>query len=90
MWLLNVETLQLESYVGHEIPPYAILSHVWGKEEVNYQEVTRQDGRDKAGWTKIKSCCERAGYDGLAYCWIDTCCIDKTSSVELQEAINST
>ncbi|PMD59983.1 uncharacterized protein K444DRAFT_484609, partial [Hyaloscypha bicolor E] len=26
---------------------------------------------------------------GLRYVWIDTCCIDKTNSVELQEAIHS-
>ncbi|KAF4836560.1 Vegetative incompatibility protein HET-E-1 [Colletotrichum tropicale] len=26
---------------------------------------------------------------GLGYMWIDTCCIDKTSSVEMSEAINS-
>jgi hypothetical protein len=27
--------------------------------------------------------------DGLHYYWVDTCCIDKSNSVELQEAINS-
>jgi hypothetical protein len=27
--------------------------------------------------------------DGLQYFWVDTCCIDKSNNVELQEAINS-
>ena len=27
--------------------------------------------------------------DGLSHAWIDTCCIDKSSSAELSEAINS-
>ncbi|KAI0635355.1 heterokaryon incompatibility protein-domain-containing protein [Trametes polyzona] len=38
---------------------------------------------------KIVRCCEYARADGHAFLWIDTCCIDKTSSAELSEAINS-
>jgi hypothetical protein len=33
--------------------------------------------------------CKLASGDGLAYVWVDTCCIDKSSSAELTEAINS-
>ncbi|KAE9979256.1 hypothetical protein EG327_007074 [Venturia inaequalis] len=43
----------------------------------------------KAGYTKIKMACQQAGKDGFQYIWIDTCCIDKSSSAELSEAINS-
>jgi hypothetical protein len=43
----------------------------------------------KAGYQKIKFCGERATIDGLKYIWVDTCCIDKQSSAELSEAINS-
>jgi hypothetical protein len=39
--------------------------------------------------TKSRFCGEQARRDGLQYFWIDTCCIDKSSSAELQEAINS-
>ncbi len=46
-------------------------------------------GELKAGYAKIKGCCRQAQEDGLAYAWVDTCCIDKTSSAELSEAINS-
>ncbi|KAI4595348.1 hypothetical protein KJ359_007023 [Pestalotiopsis sp. 9143b] len=41
------------------------------------------------GMTKILRCVEEALSDGYEYIWVDTCCIDKTSSAELQEAINS-
>ena len=33
--------------------------------------------------------CRLAREQGLSYAWIDTCCIDKSSSAELTEAINS-
>lgn len=89
MWLLNCHTYELEFHIGEDIPFYAILSHVWGKEEVTFQEITQRAGRDKAGWLKVRDCCKQAVKDSLDYCWIDTCCIDKTSSAELQEAINS-
>jgi len=41
------------------------------------------------GFTKIKACGEQALADGYEWIWIDTCCIDKSSSSELSEAINS-
>lgn len=37
----------------------------------------------------MKNTCHRALQDGFQYVWIDTCCIDKSSSAELSEAINS-
>lgn len=45
-------------------------------------------GRRK-GWRKIKYCCEQAAKDNLEYSWVDTCCIDKSSSAELSESVNS-
>ncbi|KAI9149644.1 Vegetative incompatibility protein [Paramyrothecium foliicola] len=93
MWLLNVRTRRLESFFDEkQIPPYAILSHTWG-----HGEVTFQDLRDKmpaelgrlAGYAKIANSCSQAKRDGYGYVWIDTCCIDKSSSAELSEAINS-
>lgn len=53
------------------------------------QEFEKHQAKHKAGYTKIKLCCEQAKRDGFEYVWIDTCCIDKTSSAELSEAINS-
>jgi hypothetical protein len=72
-------------------PAYAILSHTWGddEEEVTFQELLEGSGESKPGYRKIRSCGEQAASDGLQYFWADTCCIDKTNSVELSEAINS-
>ncbi|KAG0699402.1 heterokaryon incompatibility protein-domain-containing protein [Suillus ampliporus] len=43
----------------------------------------------KKGFKKLQGACEQAYRGGLEYIWIDTCCIDKTNSTELSEAINS-
>ena len=70
---------------------YAILSHTWGKEEVSFEEFKSPDEATKQrdGYVKIFNACKQAERDGFAYIWIDTCCIDKSSSAELSEAINS-
>jgi hypothetical protein len=72
------------------IPPYAILSHTWGSpdEEVTLRDVVDGVGRTKFGYSKLRFCGEQAARCGLQYFWIDTCCIDKSSSAELAEAIN--
>ena len=74
-----------------KIPPYAILSHTWGEddEEVTFQDLVQSVVGSKAGYRKIEFCGKQATRDGLHYVWIDTCCIDKSSSNELSEAINS-
>jgi hypothetical protein len=91
MRLLHTRTLKLYEFSPNAIPPYAILSHTWGKgdEEVKLQDLGAPGVEQKAGYAKIKGCCRQAQQDGLAYAWVDTCCIDKTSSAELSEAINS-
>lgn len=72
------------------LPAYAILSHTWTEDqEVTYDELVAGTGREKAGYAKLRFCKERIVEDGLEYFWVDTCCIDKTSSAELTEAINS-
>jgi len=38
---------------------------------------------------KIDGCCRKTLARGLEYVWIDSICIDKSSSAELSEAINS-
>lgn len=71
------------------IPPYAILSHTWGSQEVTFEDMVKDSGRSKIGYEKIKFCGEQAARDGLQYFWVDSCCIDKSNSQELQEAITS-
>ncbi|RYP19951.1 hypothetical protein DL767_009563 [Monosporascus sp. MG133] len=73
------------------LPPYAILSHTWGDDdqEVKFDDVTKGLGQHKDGYRKIEFCAKQASADGLQYFWVDTCCINKSSSAELQEAITS-
>ncbi|KAH6694100.1 heterokaryon incompatibility protein-domain-containing protein, partial [Plectosphaerella plurivora] len=88
MRLLNVDSRQLKDFTGNA-PPYAILSHTWEADEVIFQDLTDPAHVRKAGYYKIDQACRLAKSDGLEYVWVDTCCIDKSSSAELSEAINS-
>ncbi|KAK3331298.1 heterokaryon incompatibility protein-domain-containing protein [Apodospora peruviana] len=90
MWLLTAKTLDTKEFIGSSTPLYALLSHTWGNEEVSFQDVQNlETTRKKKGFAKIQKCCNQALAEGLEWVWIDTCCIDKSSSVELSEAINS-
>jgi len=81
--------MELEEFFDDRIPPYAILSHRWEEDELSYQDL--QAGRNKhgAGFTKVQKCCAKALTDKSEWLWVDTCCIDKSSSAELSEAINA-
>ncbi|KAI1146240.1 HET-domain-containing protein [Nemania diffusa] len=90
MRLINVHTLDLEDFWGKDPPAYAILSHTWGTEEVSFQDwKARTSISHKAGFDKIIKVAQIAEKLDLNYVWVDTNCIDKTSSAELSEAINS-
>ncbi|CZR65466.1 uncharacterized protein PAC_15366 [Phialocephala subalpina] len=92
MRLLNTSILMLQEFIGEDIPQYAILSHRWEEEEVtfqDFQEVQNSKGDAKKGWSKIEGCRAQGAKDGYQWVWIDSCCIDKSSSAELTEAINS-
>jgi len=131
MRLINVETLEMKEFFDVSIPPYAILSHTWGSDEVSYQdwqavadfpallEASRpfserlgvMDPFTALRQAKVNAIASRAGYQKIldlcsavracpfdwkpppserpCWAWVDTCCIDKTSSAELSEAINS-
>ena len=90
MWLINCRTLTLEEHLDFESINYAILSHTWDSgEEVQFDEFRSKTERGKTGWQKIKQTCRLAIEDGFDLAWVDTCCIDKKSSAELSEAINS-
>ncbi|WPJ63916.1 hypothetical protein SMAC4_12918 [Sordaria macrospora] len=97
MRLINTTTLTLQSFMlpAPQLPSYAILSHTWypsPDDEVTFQDFTllpRHELEKKKGYAKIKQTCQRAKKSGIKWAWVDTCCIDKTSSAELMEAINS-
>ncbi|EEY20149.1 HET domain-containing protein [Verticillium alfalfae VaMs.102] len=93
MRLINTTTFEFKEFFSG-IPPYAILSHTWGTEdgsEVTFRQWLERNASPitSAGLAKILKSCEIAAAEGLQYVWVDTCCIDKSSSAELTEAINS-
>ena len=79
--------ISLCEFLGSDTPWYAILSHRWRYEEILYPD--RTAARNKKGYSKLETTCCLAISRGLKYIWSDTCCIDKTSSAELSEAIHS-
>jgi hypothetical protein len=90
MRLLNAATLHLEAVIPGSKPKYVALSHRWKEgEEVSFRDIHTDHAKTKGGFTKIKACCETALREGFSHVWIDTCCIDQSSSAELSEAINS-
>ncbi|KAI5918834.1 HET-domain-containing protein [Camillea tinctor] len=104
MRLINVHTHELrEFFSAAAAPPYAILSHTWTSEEMTFEawQGTAAPSRSlvnhphphqhKAGFRKILSACAqaRAQNENIDWLWCDTNCIDKRSSAELTEAINS-
>jgi len=76
---------------------YAILSHRWLDEgEPTYEEVKRGIAAVRTGiaavspgYEKLRSFCEQARKYKVEFAWSDTCCIDKSSSTELDESIRS-
>jgi hypothetical protein len=97
MRLIKTQTLELVDAETVHWPPYAILSHRWGAQEVTLQQLRwraangqpHPDVYRMEGYQKIQRFCSQAAHEGIDYGWVDTCCIDKTSSAELSEAINS-
>lgn len=88
-------TFSLIQFPKHDVPNYGVLSHTWrGELEVTFQDVlgtttTTKTNENGLNFDKLYFCGEQAKKDRLQYFWVDTCCIDKTSSAELSEAINS-
>lgn len=156
MRLINSYSLEFQEFENGSCPPYAILSHTWGGEEILYRDMLwiqdfrrthesdslsshergkLQDGstdpptndpaapgpaarslpvedeecppyeeveesstedqstarslRARHGYQKILNIAEHCRVSQIGYFWIDTCCIDKTSSLEVTEAVLS-
>ncbi|KAI5361235.1 Putative heterokaryon incompatibility [Septoria linicola] len=97
MRLLNTQNWELKSFPNSAgyTPPYAILSHCWSEnanDEVLYADVQNGTATSKKAYPKLLAAMQQArDWKGGSYDWIwcDTCCINKESSAELSEAINS-
>ena len=78
MRLLNTVTWQLRLFTSdHEIPPYAILSHTWGDDEVTLQQweglATVPKSLDGSkGYRKIREFGNEAAANGFDWVWVDT------------------
>jgi len=97
MRLLNTKSLELAGpYVPDKVPDYAIFSHRWSDEEVTFADICNvpvpqreSHAKTRKSILKIQGVCKLALEHGYEWIWIDNCCMDKSSSAELQEAINS-
>ena len=90
MRLIDCSTLTLHSVEISQAPHYAALSHTWTDDEALFEDMPDPSIREtRKGWSKIEMTCQKALRDGLEFAWVDTCCIDKSSSAELSENINS-
>ncbi|KAI0633738.1 hypothetical protein C8Q77DRAFT_808688 [Trametes polyzona] len=96
MWLLSTRRLELRNFArADEVPGgYAILSHVWQSPEQSFHDI-QELCKDNASLTdprlsaKIRKCIEVSVSYNIDWLWVDASCIDKSSSAELSEAINS-
>lgn len=89
-YLANHDRAKLITFDDDDYPPYAILSHTWNHgQEITFKQLSEAGILDKSGYRKIRFCMRQAANDGIDYCWIDTCFIDKSTSEELSTAINS-
>lgn len=95
MRLLNTRSyqrgvrLEIVEKWGNDIPQYAIFSHTWSDSEVLFADILNGTFGGRAGFFKLEAALLQAKNDGWEWLWADNCCIDKTNSVELSEAINS-
>lgn len=93
MRLLHTQPpLRLIECTEENAPRYAILSHTWGDDELKFEDTKDMEKvlkKPTKGYLKIANACIQARRDDLDYLWVDTCCINKASSEELSEAINS-
>lgn len=85
MWLINTTTLELHEFADYyRRPPYAILSHCWGKGEVSFKNFQKKRDSSGPGYQKIVNACAYArgfvweddsnglDYEGLDWLWVDT------------------
>jgi hypothetical protein len=88
--LLHAKDLRFDKFFDDNCPDYVILSHRWLslREELTYRDMLDGRKRESRGYAKIIGFCEKALSHNYEWVWIDTCCIDKSSSAELTETVN--
>jgi hypothetical protein len=89
MRLLNTKTYELKDFLDDRVPEYVILSHRWSQDETSFKDFRKGLNANGTGYRKIIDFCSFARSRVREWVWIDTCCIDKRSSAEVSEAVNS-
>ncbi|WQF77520.1 hypothetical protein CDEST_02534 [Colletotrichum destructivum] len=90
MRLIHTLSYVLHNLSESDLPPFAVLSHAADQsycsdtDEPSSQQTTARVDLDNS----ILAACGRAAARGLSYLWVGSACIDKTSSLELQEAVS--
>ncbi|KAI6094676.1 hypothetical protein F5141DRAFT_118312 [Pisolithus sp. B1] len=91
----SFDSQQLETEIDSVVSEYfefITLSHKWGSGEpllrdIEGKSIYYSGGTD--GQAKLRKFCILALRRNFQWAWSDTCCIDKDSSAEVQEAIGS-
>ncbi|KAI9164158.1 Vegetative incompatibility protein [Paramyrothecium foliicola] len=91
MRLINIESLVvIEFRCDSTIPPYVVVSHAWQNDEIFFGDLMDRDAASKkAGFEKLQNACQIVRGLGMQWLWVDSICIDRSSSAELSEALNS-
>ncbi|RDX43447.1 HET-domain-containing protein [Lentinus brumalis] len=87
VWDETEQTFQ-ETQALHAQCAHALTNSVYSINPFAREKANPLNPRDLSS-AKIRESCKLAEQHGYKWIWIDACCIDKTSSSELSEAINS-
>lgn len=100
MRCLNTTTFQIKEadHAWFKRQGYAILSHRWSSSEILFHEIDaygeelrRTKGRHaNKALDKILGACFIARQQSFQWMWMDSCCINRRSPMDLTESINST
>jgi hypothetical protein len=98
MRLLNVHDRTFRDFHGDNIPPYVVTSHRWGDNEATHKDVLKKRNKQSKGYQKLLNFCSfasrlpqygRGSSANIEWVWMDTCCINQSSSAEVSECVNS-
>jgi len=93
---IDTATLKIRNFTIDDAPPYAVLCHVWGDEEISFQELQeiseraqepQAGAREKKGYYKIRQLCRAVRRAGIELAWLDSCCINQNDLAERDQTI---
>ena len=83
------EEVSFEEWVCAIPPPQGSPFTIWTALKSIIGLDVRSNVTKKRGYAKISEAARIAAKDGYQWLWVDTCCINKSSSAESSESINS-